>query len=64
MTLGASAINAGIAMGALSGGWILAHQGIEPVVLTGLIICAVALPATWATLWLKTPVVSQREMET
>ena len=48
-TLGASAVNAGIAGGAVIGGWALANYGVEAVLLTGLIICVVALPATWAS---------------
>ncbi|MDG4789574.1 MFS transporter [Micromonospora sp. WMMD1102] len=48
-TLGASAVNAGIAGGAVIGGLALAGRGVEAVVLTGLIICVVALPVTWAS---------------
>ncbi|MBB5954366.1 DHA1 family inner membrane transport protein [Saccharothrix tamanrassetensis] len=47
-TLGASAVNAGIAVGALVGGAVLAASGAHAVVLTALIVSAVALPATWA----------------
>jgi DHA1 family inner membrane transport protein len=47
-TLGASAVNAGIAVGALVGGLALASGGPDSTVLTGLVVCAVALPATWA----------------
>jgi len=54
-TLGASAVNAGIAVGALVGGAVLAASGAHAVVLTALIICAVALPATWAVGLLKVP---------
>ncbi|MDR3081152.1 MAG: MFS transporter [Streptomyces sp.] len=55
-TLGASAVNAGIAAGAAIGGWAVAANGVEKAPLAALIICAVALPATWATRWLKAPV--------
>lgn len=54
-TLGASAVNAGIAIGALVGGAVLAATGAHAVVLTALIICAVALPATWAIGLLNVP---------
>ena len=54
-TLGASAVNLGIAAGAVLGGWTLSAYGIRDVPLTALIVCAVALPATWATRWLKVP---------
>jgi DHA1 family inner membrane transport protein len=47
-TLGASAVNAGIAVGAAVGGVVLAADGPKAVVLAGLVICAVALPVTWA----------------
>lgn len=54
-TLGASAVNAGIAVGALVGGAVLAANGSHAVVLTALIVTAVALPATWAIGLLKVP---------
>jgi DHA1 family inner membrane transport protein len=54
-TLGASAVNAGIAGGAVFGGWVLSQYGVHAVVLAGLIICAVAFPATWAASFLKPP---------
>ncbi len=54
-TLGASAVNAGIAGGALIGGWALAAHGVDAVVLTGALICALALPATWASRFLRAP---------
>ena len=54
-TLGASSVNAGIAVGALGGGAVLAATGAHAVVLTALITCAVALPATWAIGRLKVP---------
>lgn len=54
-TLPASAVNAGIAIGALIGGRALADGGASAPVVAGLVICAVALPATWATGYLKPP---------
>ncbi|HEX6352259.1 MFS transporter [Actinophytocola sp.] len=54
-TLSASAANAGIAVGAVIGGWLVASQGVESIVPVGLLICAVAVPATWATKWLVPP---------
>jgi DHA1 family inner membrane transport protein len=48
-TLGASAVNAGIALGALAGGRVLATHGVRPVALTAALIGAVAVPAAWAT---------------
>lgn len=52
-TLPASAINAGIAVGALVGGWAVASYNASSVVLVGLVICIVALPVAWATSFLK-----------
>ena len=54
-TLPASAVNAGIAAGALAGGTAVANGGPEDAILLGLIICAAALPATWGTRYLKAP---------
>lgn len=48
-TLPASAINVGIAIGALAGGRALASADASSVMLVGLIICIVALPVAWAT---------------
>jgi MFS transporter, DHA1 family, inner membrane transport protein len=48
-TLPASALNAGIALGALAGGWTLDAYGAGGPVITGLVVCALALPAAWAT---------------
>ncbi|TWF80093.1 DHA1 family inner membrane transport protein [Pseudonocardia hierapolitana] len=48
-TLPASALNAGIALGALAGGWTLDAYGAGAPVITGLVVAAVALPAAWAT---------------
>ncbi|MEV1009378.1 MFS transporter [Streptomyces sp. NPDC049881] len=54
-TLGASAVNAGIAAGAAVGGWAVSAYGVENVPLVALVICLVALPATWFTRHLKAP---------
>jgi DHA1 family inner membrane transport protein len=54
-TLGASAVNAGIAAGSLIGGAVLASQGARDTVLAAAILCAIALPATWATRFLIPP---------
>lgn len=59
-TLPASAINAGIAIGALVGGWAVESFGASAPVIAGLIISAIALPATWATGWLKAPTADAR----
>ncbi|MEG3627027.1 MFS transporter [Streptomyces poriticola] len=48
-TLPASAVNAGIAVGAVAGGAAVSHGGAADAVLTGLLVCAAALPATWAS---------------
>jgi MFS transporter, DHA1 family, inner membrane transport protein len=48
-TLGVSAVNAGIAAGSLLGGAVIAGSGVHSVVLAALLVCALALPATWAT---------------
>ncbi|WP_267959180.1 MFS transporter [Streptomyces sp. NRRL S-1813] len=54
-TLGASAVNAGIASGAAIGGGTVAAYGLEHVPLAAVVVSAVALPATWATRWLRVP---------
>ncbi|WP_329585703.1 MFS transporter [Kitasatospora sp. NBC_01250] len=54
-TLGASAVNAGIAVGAAVGGWAEGSHGAGAVVVTGAIICAVGLPVTWASRFLTPP---------
>jgi MFS transporter, DHA1 family, inner membrane transport protein len=54
-TLPQSAVTAGIATGALVGGWALAGGGPSAAVLTGLVSCAIALPAVWATGLLRVP---------
>ena len=43
-TLPASAVNAGIAAGALLGGWAVANQGVADAVITGLVVCAIVMP--------------------
>jgi DHA1 family inner membrane transport protein len=48
-TLGASAINAGIAIGSLVGGAVLAHHGPSAPIVVALAVSAVAAPAAWAT---------------
>lgn len=54
-TLGVSAFNAGITVGSLIGGAIISGQGAEATVLAATILCAIALPATWATRFLRHP---------
>ncbi|MFH8776223.1 MULTISPECIES: MFS transporter [unclassified Streptomyces] len=54
-TLGASAVNAGIAAGAAFGGWVVAAHGLDQVSLAAMVVGIVALPATWATRWLRVP---------
>lgn len=44
-----SAVNAGIAAGSLVGGWAVAAHGVDAAVLVAAAVCALALPATWAT---------------
>jgi DHA1 family inner membrane transport protein len=54
-TLGASAVNAGIAAGAAAGGWLVAAHGIRGAVAGALACCAVMIPAGAATALLKAP---------
>ncbi|WP_460514518.1 MFS transporter [Flindersiella endophytica] len=62
-TLGASAANAGIAVGALTGGQVLAHQGVRSVALAAALISLIALPATIATRFLRPPThLKEREL--
>lgn len=56
-SLPASALNAGIAIGALVGGLTVSGAGLDAIAVTGAIICAAAVPVAWATGFLKTPVV-------
>jgi DHA1 family inner membrane transport protein len=60
-TLPASAVTAGIAVGALAGGWAVDHHGPSGPVVTGLVICAVAVPVSWATSFLKAPATAPAE---
>jgi DHA1 family inner membrane transport protein len=48
-SLPASAVNAGIAVGALLGGWTLTSSGLSAVVVAGLLMCLAGLPLTWLT---------------
>jgi DHA1 family inner membrane transport protein len=54
-TLPASAVTGGIAVGSLIGGWAVAHHGPSAAVLTGIVICAIAVPGAIATYWLRPP---------
>lgn len=54
-SLPASALNAGIAIGALLGGLTLTSGGLNAITVTGLVICAVTVPVAWATGFLKPP---------
>lgn len=54
-TLSASAINTGIALGAVVGGWMLTEVGTRPVVLLAAGICALAFPFTIGTAAWPTP---------
>ncbi|TQM37265.1 MFS transporter [Pseudonocardia cypriaca] len=60
-TLPASALNAGIALGALAGGWTLDAYGAGGPLITGLVVTAVALPAAWATAALRPASTQQTE---
>jgi len=48
-TLGASAVNLGIAAGGFVGGRVVAGPGVHAVALAGTIVVAAAMPITWAT---------------
>lgn len=61
-TLPASAVTGGIAVGAIVGGAVLSSGASAPIVL-GLIVCATALPATWATGRLAPPTTRSDEGE-
>jgi MFS transporter, DHA1 family, inner membrane transport protein len=54
-TLGASAVNAGIAAGSVVGGFALARHGATAPLVVAAILCALAIPATWATRFLTPP---------
>ncbi|MFC5002453.1 MFS transporter [Dactylosporangium cerinum] len=58
-TLPASAINAGIAIGSLIGGWALATHGASAPVIVGIVVSAIAVPVSWATGLLRVPVTDQ-----
>jgi hypothetical protein len=45
----------GIAVGSLVGGWAIASHGAAWVVLLGIVVCAAASPAAWATGLLRAP---------
>jgi len=47
-TLSASAVNGGIAMGSLIGGWMLQHQGVNGGVLIAISLSLLAFPLTWS----------------
>lgn len=55
-TLGASAVNAGIAAGAAIGGWAVAAFGVHSVFVVAVIISVLGIPATIGTAWLRPPV--------
>jgi DHA1 family inner membrane transport protein len=52
-SLPASALNAGIAIGALAGGWTVSGSGLNAITVVGAVICAIAVPAALATGLLK-----------
>jgi DHA1 family inner membrane transport protein len=54
-TLGASAVNAGIAAGSLIGGLVLARHGAAAPLVVAVILCALAIPVTWATRFFTPP---------
>ena len=59
-TLPASAFNAGIALGALAGGWAVASYHVSSAFLVSLAIGLVALAVAWATRSLKPPPLPDR----
>jgi DHA1 family inner membrane transport protein len=54
-TLGASAVNGGIAAGSLVGGAVLIRNGASAPLLVATVLAAVAIPVTWATRFLTPP---------
>jgi DHA1 family inner membrane transport protein len=54
-SLPASAANAGIALGALAGGVAVGSFTVSAAVIAGLVIAVFAIPAAWATGFLKSP---------
>jgi DHA1 family inner membrane transport protein len=59
-SLGASAANAGIAMGALAGGQVAAHVGVREIALAGGLILLGSLPATVAARSLRAGIAEER----
>lgn len=55
-SLPASAVNAGIAFGAVAGGLAIDGGGVELAVVTGIVIAVAAVAAAWATGHLEAPV--------
>lgn len=55
-SLSASAINAGVAAGSLVGGAALVRFGVEAPMAMAVVLCAIALPATWSTRRFASPV--------
>ncbi|MES2069196.1 MAG: MFS transporter [Pseudomonadota bacterium] len=62
-SLSASAVNAGIAGGALAGGWALTRYDVSAVLLIGMGLCILALPATLATRGIEAPILTDRASE-
>lgn len=56
-SLPGSAINVGIAAGSLAGGLAISGSDVSAPLITGLIIAVLAIPAAWATSFLKPPTV-------
>jgi MFS transporter, DHA1 family, inner membrane transport protein len=54
-TLGASAINAGIAAGSLVGGAVIARHSVSSPFLVAIVVSAAAVPAVWAARFLRPP---------
>lgn len=50
-----SAVNAGIASGALVGGWAVANHGFSAPMIAAMLICLATLPVSWATSLLRAP---------
>jgi DHA1 family inner membrane transport protein len=57
--LPASAANVGIAFGSFAGGVAIGSFTASAAVITGLIIAVIAIPAAWATSFLKPPTVAE-----
>ncbi|HTZ29697.1 MAG TPA: MFS transporter [Streptosporangiaceae bacterium] len=54
-TLGASAINAGIAIGSLVGGAVIARHGASALFVVAIVVSAAAVPAVWAARLIRPP---------